>query len=68
MSIKYTTKLITQEDLYCLYECLEWNSFLKLNKEQLAKAMEQSWHVMNKVILYEDCGKHETVFYIIYMI
>lgn len=46
MEIKYTSKLTTQEDLYSLYECLEWNDFLQLNQEQLAKAMEQSFYVI----------------------
>lgn len=46
MDIKYTTKLSAQEDLYSLYGCLDWNDFLQLNKEQLAKAMEQSFYVI----------------------
>lgn len=46
MSIEYTTKLIMQEDLHSLYEILGWNNFLRLNQEQLAKAMEQSWYVI----------------------
>ncbi|ACQ53209.1 GNAT family N-acetyltransferase [Clostridium botulinum] len=46
MRIEYTTKLIMQEDLHSLYESLGWNSFLQLNQEQLAKAMEQSWYVI----------------------
>ncbi|KEI97013.1 acetyltransferase [Clostridium botulinum A2B7 92] len=46
MRIEYTTKLIMQEDLHSLYKSLGWNSFLQLNQEQLAKAMEQSWYVI----------------------
>jgi hypothetical protein len=46
MKIKYITKLATQEDLYSLYENLEWNSFLQLKQEQLNKAMKQSWYVI----------------------
>jgi ribosomal protein S18 acetylase RimI-like enzyme len=44
-------KLAKNEDLYSLYECLEWNGFLKLNQEQLSKAMEQSWYV---IYAYEE--------------
>ncbi|PIH02830.1 GNAT family acetyltransferase [Clostridium combesii] len=46
MRIEYTTKLIMQEDLHSLYEILGWNNFLRLNQDQLAKAMEQSWYVI----------------------
>lgn len=46
MNIEYTPKLISQVDLYSLYEGLGWNSFLQLNQEQLEKAMEQSWYVI----------------------
>jgi len=46
MEIHYSTKLTTRESLFSLYESLGWNNFLQLNKEQLAKAMEQSWYVI----------------------
>ncbi len=46
MGIKYTTKLTSHEELFYLYECLEWNDFLQLSKDQLVKAMEQSWYVI----------------------
>lgn len=46
MNIKYTTELTTHEELYSLYDCLKWNDFLKLSKEQLSKAMEQSFYVV----------------------
>lgn len=46
MEIRYTTKLIKEEEIYSLYGCLGWNDFLKLNKEQLVKAMEQSYYVI----------------------
>lgn len=46
MKIEYTTKLKSQEDLFSLYESLGWNDFLKLNEEQLMRAMNQSWHVI----------------------
>ena len=46
MKINYSTKLTTRESLYSLYECLGWNNYLQLDKEQLAKAMEQSWYII----------------------
>lgn len=46
MNIKYETELSSAEDLYSLYDSLDWNSFLKLSKEQLAQAMEQCWYVI----------------------
>lgn len=46
MGIKYITEPLKQDDIYLLYECLGWNDFLKLDKNQLSKAMEQSWHVI----------------------
>jgi GNAT superfamily N-acetyltransferase len=46
MQIEYITKSKAQEDLYTLYERLGWNSFLQLNREQLTRAMEQSWYVL----------------------
>lgn len=46
MEIRYTTKLIKEEDIYCLYDGLRWNEFLKLNRDQLIKAMEQSYYVI----------------------
>lgn len=46
MEICYSTKLTSPESIYTLYERLGWNGFLKLSKEQLAKAMEHSWYVV----------------------
>ena len=46
MGITFTTKLLMQEDIYTLYHRLRWINFLKLDKEQLVKAMEQSWYVI----------------------
>lgn len=46
MKMEYTTKLKSQKDLYLLYECLGWNSFIKLNEEQLTRAMELSFYVI----------------------
>ena len=46
MNIKYITNLKKNEDIFCLYERLGWNDFLKLNQEQLVKAMGQSWYVI----------------------
>lgn len=44
MEVTFTTELPQKEDLYNLYEHLGWNSFLKLNPEQLLKAMEGSYY------------------------
>lgn len=46
MEIEYTTMLKDRYDIYLLYKCLEWNEFLKLSKEQLLNAMEQSHYVI----------------------
>lgn len=46
MEIKYTAKPKKRNDIYSLYEELNWNDFLKLNEEQLEKAMEQSFYVI----------------------
>ena len=46
MEIIYSTELSSPESIYALYESLGWNDFLKLSKEQLARAMEQSWYVV----------------------
>ncbi len=46
MEIRYTTKLTEEEDIYSLYDGLRWNDFLKLDKGQLVKAMEQSYYVI----------------------
>jgi N-acetylglutamate synthase-like GNAT family acetyltransferase len=46
MEIRYTTKLTEEEDIYSLYDGLRWNDFLKLNRDQLVKAMEQSYYVI----------------------
>ena len=44
MELRYTTELLTKEDLYTLYENLGWNDFLGLSPEQLLVAMKQSWY------------------------
>lgn len=46
MEIRYTAKPKKRNDIYSLYEELNWNDFLKLNEEQLEKAMEQSFYVI----------------------
>lgn len=46
MNIIYKEKQKQNRDIYDLYEALGWNDFLKLSEEKLAKAMEQSWHVV----------------------
>jgi GNAT superfamily N-acetyltransferase len=44
MEIIFTTELPQKEDLYNLYEHLDWNRFLKLDSEQLLKAMKGSYY------------------------
>lgn len=46
MAIKYTTTLLDEDGLFSLYEELGWNSYLKLNRQQLVRAMEHSWFVV----------------------
>ncbi|MBE9918258.1 GNAT family N-acetyltransferase [Paenibacillus donghaensis] len=46
MDIKYTSELPTEENIYDLYEDLDWNKFLQLNKERLLTAMKQSWYAI----------------------
>lgn len=45
--IKYEFALPDQDQLFQLYENDGWNEFLKLPKEKLHKAMEQSWLVIS---------------------
>jgi N-acetylglutamate synthase-like GNAT family acetyltransferase len=45
--IKYEEAVPDMEQLYRLYENDGWNDFLKLPKETLYKAMEQSWLVIS---------------------
>jgi len=44
--IQYTTEPKRTEDIYVLYEALNWNAYLKLDATKLAQAMEQSWLVV----------------------
>ena len=44
MDIAYTPELPAKEELYKLYEELDWNRFLKLSPEQLLKAMQNSYY------------------------
>lgn len=46
MDIEYITKLKNKEDIYSLYDRLDWNDFLKLSSEQLFNAMEQSFYAI----------------------
>lgn len=46
MHIEYTNIPRKPDDIYYLYDCLGWNDFLKLSKEQLSRAMDQNWYVV----------------------
>lgn len=46
MDIKYQSSVQTKDDLYKLYDEVEWNDILNLNKEELYTAMESSWYVV----------------------
>lgn len=46
MEIRYDTELPTEDSIYELYENLDWNQYLQLNKEQLLTAMKQSWYAI----------------------
>lgn len=48
MALVYRTTLIMDEDIKSLYDALGWHLF---SKEQLLKAMDQSWHV---IYAYEE--------------
>ncbi|EWG13024.1 GNAT family N-acetyltransferase [Cytobacillus firmus] len=45
--IKYELAIPDQDQLFQLYENDSWNEFLKLPKDKLHKAMEQSWLVIS---------------------
>ncbi|MCS0669883.1 GNAT family N-acetyltransferase [Cytobacillus firmus] len=45
--IKYEFAIPDQDQLFQLYENDGWNEYLKLPKEKLHKAMEQSWLVIS---------------------
>jgi ribosomal protein S18 acetylase RimI-like enzyme len=45
--IKYEWAIPDQDQLFQLYENDGWNDFLKLPKDKLHKAMEQSWRVIS---------------------
>jgi N-acetylglutamate synthase-like GNAT family acetyltransferase len=44
MEIRYVTELPTEDSIYELYENLNWNKYLQLNKDQLLTAMRKSWY------------------------
>ncbi|KOY14780.1 GNAT family N-acetyltransferase [Paenibacillus xylanivorans] len=46
MEIQYATELPTEDSIYELYENLNWNEYLKLNKDQLLTTMKQSWYAI----------------------
>ncbi len=43
MKIHYTNEQLKPDDIFFLYEELDWNSFLSLNRQQLVAAMQKSW-------------------------
>ncbi|TQR42175.1 GNAT family N-acetyltransferase [Paenibacillus popilliae] len=43
MEIRYESELPTPEEIYELYEYLQWNTYLGLSQEKLLKAMQQSY-------------------------
>ncbi|RXZ81706.1 N-acetyltransferase [Paenibacillaceae bacterium] len=46
MQICYVTELPTENHIYDLYESLDWNSFLQLDRSKLLLAMKQSWYAI----------------------
>lgn len=46
MKIRYSTEIPAKEELFALYDSLDWNSFLQLDANQLLTAMKQSWYVI----------------------
>ena len=47
MKIKYSNQIPNAEELYRLYDFDGWNDFLKLPKEDLHRAMIQSWLIIS---------------------
>ena len=43
MEIRYESELPTAEEIYELYEHLQWNIYLGLSQEKLLEAMQQSY-------------------------
>lgn len=46
MNLSYKEEIPDKEQLLRLYEALDWNSYLKLDENQLYTAMLQSWYVI----------------------
>ncbi len=46
MKIEYVSNQKKEEDIYLLYEKLEWNEFLQISQQQLIKAMKQSFYII----------------------
>lgn len=51
MKLSYSEENPSKEELYVLYEGLDWNRFLGLEPYQLMKGMENSWYV---IYVYDD--------------
>ncbi len=47
MSIAYEAELPNEQDLYELYETLNWNAFLKLRPDEVRKALENSYYTVS---------------------
>ncbi|MDQ0916314.1 GNAT family N-acetyltransferase [Paenibacillus sp. V4I5] len=47
MDFHYSSHLSNCVDLFELYDSVDWNSYLQLSKEDLEKAVVQSWYVIN---------------------
>jgi N-acetylglutamate synthase-like GNAT family acetyltransferase len=43
----YTSHFPSCDDLFELYDSVDWNDYLQLSKEDLHKAIVQSWYVIN---------------------
>lgn len=46
MEIRYESELPRAEEIYALYEHLQWNTYLGLTQEKLLKAMQQSYYAI----------------------
>lgn len=46
MNLSYKEGIPDKGQLFELYEALGWNDFLKLEEDQLFKAMQHSWHIV----------------------
>lgn len=47
MTIHYTEKIPSPDELYKLYDCEGWNDVLNISKQSLQQAMMNSWYVVS---------------------